>query len=240
MAAWHTGISKLDQVWTDDQWFMRPIGAGPYRLTIEGEPSAWPNPYVAEADVAAFWGTSPNIKRLHGLSVEDTQTRTIMFENGELDLMKIDSATYEAALDPGHPFHPLLRVTSYGGLWFIKNLTDKAPLEDLMVRKALAHGVDMRSIVQDVWGETASFATGIISPFTPCHNPDAPGHVYDPDLARQELSQSRYSRAPRFPTLKIDLQRRVDDRHGPRYEGILEGQPRTSTWTLCSASRAGT
>ena len=63
----------------------------------------------------------------------------------------------------------------------------------------------MRSIVQDVWGETAKFATGIISPFTPCHNHDAQGYVYDPGLARQELSQSWYSRAPRFPTLKIDL-----------------------------------
>ena len=37
MAAWHTGISKIDQVLTDDQWFTRPIGAGPYRLTIDPE-----------------------------------------------------------------------------------------------------------------------------------------------------------------------------------------------------------
>ena len=205
MAAWHTGISKLDQVWTDEQWFMRPIGASPYRLTIEGEPSGWNNPYVAEADVAAFWGPSPNIKRLHGLDVEDTQAQTIMFENGELDLMRIDSATYEAALDPSHSFHRWLKVTPSGGLWFINIQADTAPLEDVLVCKALAHGADMRSIVRAVWGETASFATGMISPFTPCHNPDAPGHAYDPDLARQELAESSYAGAGNVPTLMIDL-----------------------------------
>ena len=200
MAAWHTGISKLGQIWTDDQWFRRPIGAGPYRLTIEGYQS-----YVAEADVAAFWGPSPNINRLHGLSVEDRQARTIMFENGELDLMRIDRATYVAAVDPGHPLHPFLKVTPNGGLWFIKPRTFAGPLKDLLVRRALAHGADMRSIVRAVWGETASFATGMISPFTPCHNPDAPGHVYDPDLARQELAESSYGDAGNLPLLLIDL-----------------------------------
>ena len=40
MAAWHTGISKIDQVLTDDQWFTRPIGAGPYKWTTDpGHPA---------------------------------------------------------------------------------------------------------------------------------------------------------------------------------------------------------
>ena len=130
-----------------------------------------------------------------------------MFENGELDLMSIDSATYEAALDPSHPFNPLLKVTPYGGLWYIKNRTDTAPLEDLLVRKALAHGADMRSIVRAVWGVTEEYATGLISPLTPCHNPDARGHIYDPDLARQELATSSYGSADNLPPLMINLAR---------------------------------
>ena len=205
MAAWHTGISKLDQVLSDEQFSTRPIGAGPYKLTIENDRSGWPEPFVAEADAAAFWGPSPNIKRLRGLNVEDPQARTIMFENGELDLMRIDSATYEAALDPSHSFNRLLKITPYAGLYFIKNFTHVAPLEDVLVRKALAHGADMRSIVNAVWGVTGNFATGIISPLTPCHNRSAQGHVYDPDLARQELAQSSYGGADKLPTLMIDL-----------------------------------
>ena len=203
MAAWHTGISKLDQVLSDDEWFTRPIGAGPYKWKSDLDTSQ----YTATADVAEFWGPSPNIKVLHGLNITDNQAKVIAFENGELDLMWIDSATYEAALDPSHPFNPLLKVTPYGGLWYIKNRIHKAPLEDLLVRKALAHGADMRSIVKAVWGPTEDFATGLISPLIPCHNPDALGHIYDPDLARQELATSSYGIADKLPPLLIDLAR---------------------------------
>ena len=203
MAAWHSGISKLEQVLEDEEWFTHPIAAGPYKWTTDPDTRQ----YVAEADAAEFWGPSPNIKKLHGMNITDNQVKLIMFENGELDLMTIDSATYEAALDPSHPFNPLLKVTPYGGLWFIRNRTDMAPLEDLLVRKALAHGADMRSIVKAVWGVTEDFATGLISPLIPCHNPDAPGHIYDPELARQELATSSYGSAEDLPPLLIDLTR---------------------------------
>ena len=203
MAAWNTGISKLDQVLSDELWFTYPIGAGPYKWTTDPDTKQ----FVAQADVAEFWGPSPSIKTLRGLNVTDDKVKLIMFENGELDLMTIDSATYEAALDPSHPFNPLLRVTPYGGLWYIKNRIDMAPLEDLQVRRALAHGADMRSIVRAVWGPAEEFATGLISPFIPCHDPDAEGHVYDPDLARQELASSAYGSAEDLPPLLIDLAR---------------------------------
>ena len=203
MAAWHTGISKFDQVLSDEQWFTRPIGAGPYQWKTDPETKA----YTATADAAEFWGPSPNIKVLHGLNITDNQVKAIAFENGELDLMSIDSATYGEALDPNHPFNPLLKVTLYGGLWFIRNKIDMAPLEDLLVRKALAHGVDMRSIVNAVWGPAEDFATGLISPLIPCHNPDAEGHIYHPDLAREELSTSSYGSADNLPPLLIDLSR---------------------------------
>ena len=203
MAAWHTGISKLDQVQSEEWWFTEPIGAGPYKWKTDPDT----NVYTATADVAEFWGPSPNIKVLHGLNVFDNQVKVIAFENGELDLMKIDSATYEAALDPSHPFNPLLKVTPYGGLWYIKNKIDTVPLEDLQVRRALAHGADMRSIVRAVWGPTGDFATGLISPFIPCHDPDASGHFYDPDLARQELTTSSYGSADELPELLIRLKR---------------------------------
>ena len=203
MASWHSGISKLDQVQADEEWFTAPIAAGPYKWTTDPDTKV----YVAEADVAEFWGPSPNIKKLHGLNITDSQVKVIAFENGELELMSIDSATYEAALDPSHPFNPLLKVTPYGGLWFIKNKIDMAPMEDLLVRKALAHGADMRSIVKAVWGVTEDFATGLISPLIPCHNPDALGHAYDPELARQELATSSYGSADNLPPLLVDLAR---------------------------------
>ena len=83
----------------------------------------------------------------------------------------------------------------YGGLSFIKMGIDMSPLEDPLVRKALAHSQDMESIVRAVWGPTATHAKGLISSLMPCHNPQAGYQPYDPDLAREMLA-SRVTATP--------------------------------------------
>ena len=85
--------------------------------------------------------------------------------------------------------------------------TDMAPLDDLLVRKALAQSANMEKIVRAVWGPTATHAKGIISSVLPCHNPDADYLPYDPDFARQALHTSSYGSASALPLLKIDLSR---------------------------------
>ena len=206
MAAWHVGISKLDQVLADDNWGNAPIGAGPYSLTYDPESGLTE---LTRTDLVGWHWNGPHdtpiIEKLVLPNIEDEQARLVMFENGELDLMSIDTETYEAALDPGHAFNPLLYVSPYGGLWFIKMKYDMAPLEDLLVRKALAHGQDMEKIVSAIWGPTATHAKGLTSSLMPCHDPDANHQPYDPDLARQQLSESWY--ADDLPPLLIDLNR---------------------------------
>ena len=206
MAAWHVGISKLDQVLADDNWGNVPIGAGPFGLTYDPDTGLTE---LTRVDLVGKHWNGPNdtpiIERLVLPNIEDDQARLLMFENGELDVMRVDRRTYEGALDPGHPFNPMLYVSPFGGLWYIKMKIDFAPLEDLLVRRALAHGVDMESIVRAIWGPTATHAKGLTSSLMPCHDPDANHQPYDPDLARQQLSESWY--ADDLPPLLIDLNR---------------------------------
>ena len=210
MAAWHVGISKLEQVLADGNWGNAPIGAGPFSLTYD--PDSGLTELIRVDLVGRHWNgphNTPIIEKLVLPNIEDEQARLVMFENGELDVMSIDSETYEAALDPSHPFNPLLYVSPYGGLWFIKLKDYFAPLEDLLVRKALAHGQDMESIVSAIWGPTATHAKGLTSSLIPCHDPDADHQPYDPDLARQQLSESTYGSDPiwDWQLLMIDLSR---------------------------------
>ena len=210
MAAWHVGISKLEQVLADESWGNAPVGAGPFSLTYDPDTGMTE---LARVDlVGMHWNgphDTPIIEKLVLPNIEDDHQRLLMFENGELDVMRVDTETYQAALDPGHPFNPMLYSSPYGGLWFIKLRKDHAPLEDPMVRRALAHGVDMERVVRAVWGPTATHAKGLISSLTPCHNPDADYQPYDPDLARQQLSESTYDSGSDgyWWPLKIDLHR---------------------------------
>ena len=206
MAAWHVGISKFEQLLADDNWGNAPIGAGPFSLTYDPESGLTE---LTRTDLVGRHWNGPNdtpiIERLVLPNIEDDQARLLMFENGELDVMRVDRRTYEGALDPGHPFNPMLYVSPFGGLWYIKMKIDFAPLEDLLIRRALAHGVDMESIVRAIWGPTATHAKGLTSSLMPCHDPDANHQPYDPDLARQQLSESWY--ADDLPPLLIDLNR---------------------------------
>ena len=208
LAAWHVGISKLEQVVSDDNWGNAPVGAGPFSLTYD--PQTGFTELTRVDLVGRHWNgpyDTPIIEKLVLPNIEDEQQRLLMFENGELDVMRVDRETHEAALDPGHPFNPMLYSSPYGGLWYIKVRTNDIPVDDLLVRRALAHGVDMESIVSAVWGPTATHAKGLISSRMPCHHPDADHLPYDPDLARQQLSESTYGSDPDLPLLVIDLHR---------------------------------
>ena len=140
--------------------------------------------------------------------VPDNQVKVIMMENGELDILVLDDPTWAAAsADPGHPFHNLLRPIGNAGLWYMQPNISLAPMQDVFVRRALAHGADMQTIISAVMGPLTKKATGILSPTLPCGNPAALGHVYDPDLARQELAESSYGSAENLPVINIDLAR---------------------------------
>ena len=200
MSAWHTGISKLDQVRSDENWWQYPVGAGPFSLTIDPDSGL-----TVVSSGARWWGEEPILEKMVLESIPDRQVQIIMFENRELDMMTLDGPTYAAALNPSHPFNPLLKTTPYGGLWYFIAHVARPPLEDLFVRKALASAVDMRTILTAVHGPTAQMATGLISPTINCHDPDYPGQVYDPDLARQFLSESSYGSAANLPVMMTDL-----------------------------------
>jgi ABC-type transport system substrate-binding protein len=204
VAAWHTGISKLEQALEDPRAWDKPIGAGPYQVTIHpdtatAEAVAWDDAGVQ------FWGPSPSIRRMELLGIQDAQVSVIMFENAELDAMTVDAATLEAAQDPSHYMYGLHYHANYPGVQFIKNKLDIAPMEDLLVRQALGHGMDMGSIVKAVFGNLSLPATGIMGKGLPCHNPDARGIYYDPDLARQALDESTYGSGDALPSMFLDV-----------------------------------
>ena len=216
MTTWHIGISKLEQILADESWGNAPIGAGPFSLTYDPDSGLTE---LVRGDLVGKFTTSHDDYSASGYvsqsiieevllpNIPDQQTRLIMFENGELDLMRVDRETYEAALDPSHPFNSLVYASPSGGLSFILLQIDRAPVYDPRVRRALAHGQDMEKIVGAIWGPAATHAKGLISSLLPCHDPGANYQPYDPDLARQNLFGSTYSHVAGLPPLMVDLHR---------------------------------
>ena len=74
--------------------------------------------------------------------------------------------------------------------WFV---TDRGgPLSDVRVRRALNYAIDVKSVVQHLYGGRA---VPIASPFTPStlgHDPDLLPYPYDPEKARRLLAEAGY------------------------------------------------
>jgi ABC-type transport system substrate-binding protein len=206
VTAFNAGFSKLDQVLsTDEEWWAHPIAIGPYSLV--GDPDSGDKVLTrVELVGGQWWGEDSTIDKVVLPVIRDGQVRVIMMENGELDISILDPPTWAAASsDPNHPFNKMLRPVGNAGLWYMQPNLSMAPMEDLLVRQALANGVDMQTIITAVMGPGTLKATGILSPTLPCGDITATGHIYDPDLARLRLAGSTYASADNLPVLRVDV-----------------------------------
>jgi len=202
------GFVKLAQVKADPDnfHFAKPvIGVGPFVMEIDRNSGDTEVTRVGLKGMV-WWGEEPIIDKIIYPAISDKQVEIIMFENGEVDIVgRIVGPLLSAALDPNNALHPFLKRTPRGGLYFYSLSTGLAPLDDLFVRKALAHGVDMSTIIKAVLGAQDDATPGPITKFLACNDPDFAGATYDPGLARQFLTESTYGSADNLPVLRVDL-----------------------------------
>jgi len=202
---WTFGHFSAEQAANDSEGFrLNPIGVGPYRGSYDD--ATVKHTYTATAN---WWGPAPFIKVIHRPTVPDLQTGYIMYENGELDILFADSARQPAFWDPANPYHGDLKAR--GGkdspsLWFARFVTDHPPFDDVNVRKAFAHGGDMKSIIPAILGPKAAWGAGLITSGNRCWQPDT-GYAYDPALAKQALADSKYGGPENLPSITIELAR---------------------------------
>ncbi|MBF0280051.1 MAG: ABC transporter substrate-binding protein [SAR324 cluster bacterium] len=68
----------------------------------------------------------------------------------------------------------------------------KAPFNNLLVRQAINHAVDVNLIIEKILGNRATRLNGILSPNAFGHNPTLPEYSYDPEKAKSLLRQAGY------------------------------------------------
>jgi len=202
---WTMGLFKMEQARDDPEGFrLHPIGVGPYRGSFNDDTDL--HTYTATAN---WWGEPPFIKKIFRPTVPDLQTGYIMYENGEIDVLFADSTRQPQMWFPENPFHGDLKAR--GGkdspsLWFARFVNDHEPFDDINVRKAFVHAGDLWNIIPAILGPKAAYAAGLITPGNPCWQ-DNTGYVYDPEMARQALADSRYGGPDGFPSVTIEISR---------------------------------
>ena len=165
-----------------------PVGTGPFKF-VEWRTN---DRIVLEAN-EDYWRGRPDLDRVIFRVVPEEGARMLALRSGEAQMVLKPSPSDLAGLEAD----PSFGVTSAEGLrvFFLGFNLDKPPLDDLRVRQAIHHALDIPLIVESILEEAASIATSVISPgvlgYADMGLLDR--YPYDPDGAIALLEEAGYA-----------------------------------------------
>ena len=187
-------IRKHKELWTEPE---NIVTLGPYKLIHWHHDSR----LVLERN-ENYWGPKPKIKFVNFYMIEKDATKLRMFERGKLDFIRELPSSEIQRLKKKPEFHflPGLRLYYYG---FKVN---KKPLDDVNVRKAIAHAIDKNEIVKVLGGGQAPLKSWI--PTGMFGFDDTVGLEFNVEKAKDLLKAYDLSK---FPTLTLGFN--TDEKH---------------------------
>ena len=180
-------------------WIDNPVGTGPFKLTEYriGER------IILERN-EDFYRDPPAIDRVV-MNLAGGQAMA-MYENDEIDITGVGLFDLDRVLDPQEPLNKELVIAQPGfSVAYIGFNTDEAPFDDAKFRRALNYSIDKGLIATEVLSELVKPAYGILPPGFPGYNPDLKGLEYDPEMAKQLLSESKYADPESRPRIVITV-----------------------------------
>ena len=180
-------------------WIDNPVGTGPFKLTEYriGER------IILERN-EDFYRDPPAIDRVV-MNLAGGQAMA-MYENDEIDITGVGLFDLDRVLDPQEPLNKELVIAQPGfSVAYIGFNTDEAPFDDAKFRRALNYSIDKGLIATEVLSELVKPAYGILPPSFPGYNPDLKGLEYDPEMAKQLLSESKYADPESRPRIVITV-----------------------------------
>jgi peptide/nickel transport system substrate-binding protein len=165
-----------------NQFSQKPVGNGLFRFGTwtKGQQIT----VVANQDAPEG---RPALDRIVVRVVPDATARLTQLLNGEADAVKV-APEQRAQLEgkPGVVLHTAAQVRPG---WIAFN-QQKAPVNDLAVRRAFLMAINREQIVQAQFGEQGTAALSPIAPGLREHSADVRPIPYDPNAARQTLEQA--------------------------------------------------
>jgi peptide/nickel transport system substrate-binding protein len=168
----------------------RIVGSGPYKVKRLTPPLK-----LELEDSGSWWGGAPGIGEVSYLAVGQGETRALMAESGEADLVfsmlpvSVERLKRNPRLDVQIATIPRTRI--------LKVNAGSSFFDDVEERQALSYAIDRVGITKVILRNPELAATQIFPPALPgWHAPDLPPLMRDLDRARQLLAQAGWTPGP--------------------------------------------
>lgn len=163
-----------------------PTGTGPFMFDSWDRANGEIN-LVRNED---YWGDTPTIARLTFKAIPDETARRQALAAGEIHGYDFPNPADWATLEADGM--NLQVRESINLLYLAITQESHEALEDVRVRQAIAHALNREAMVTAIMPEGAEVATQFQPPSLAGWNPDVPQYPYDPDRARDLLSEAGY------------------------------------------------
>jgi peptide/nickel transport system substrate-binding protein len=136
-------------------------------------------------------GAQPYFDDINALFVTEDEAAALAYEAGELECTKITSNAYARYLKELPPDSKITVAGALQYMWMGMN-TEHPKLQDIRVRQAIQHAIDVESIIQGAYSGTAEHSYGIVCPGLPGKRSEST-FSYDPEKASELLSAAGVS-----------------------------------------------
>jgi peptide/nickel transport system substrate-binding protein len=161
-----------------------PLGTGPMKLDnwVAGD-------RLELVHNEHYWGEKPKFNKAVFRVIVEAATRAIDLETGGVDIALSLSPTDWDRIDKGANTKLVSGMTQ--GVWFITFNSEIPPFDNILVRKAIAHAINLEAMVAAAWQGVGVPATSHIPATVFGHKAIGPWE-YNPEKARQLLAEAGY------------------------------------------------
>lgn len=159
-----------------------PAGTGPFKL------QRWdPGERIILARHDSYWGEAPLLDAVETRVVPEDSARTLLLLSGQADVVSGVPTVMLARLQSS-PGARVIRKTGYRTIYLGLNMAMK-PFDDLRVRQAVAHAIDVKALLSGVLRGVGSLGGGLESPVLDGAI-QLPPYPFDPALSRRLLAEA--------------------------------------------------
>ena len=172
------------------------VGNGPFKL------KSWVTNQLIEVERNPdYWDTETvQLNGIRFFPIENAATEESMYRNGRLHLTSTVPADKIPSLQESKPDE--LKIEPYLGSYFYRLNVTREPMDNPLVRRALAVSIDKQLLVDKVTKGGQYAASGFVPAGIPGYEP-SDAVQFDPELGQQLLAEAGYPGGEGFPTTEI-------------------------------------